>query len=746
MPYVKGAFGAAVFFFLAQAPAAQAQYVSLTGTTVEHFDTLAASGTSSTLPAGWRFVETGSNANGTYAADNGSAPAGNTYSYGTGTDADRAFGTLLSGTLTPLIGAQLGNDSGLVLDHIDINYAGEQWRLGIAGRADRLDFQYSLNATALNDAAATWVDVDALDFTSPNTSATAGALDGNLAANRIAIAGTIGGLSLAPGATLWIRWFDFNASGADDGLAIDDVQFVVAGDPPVDNPPTVVSTTPAVNAGGVAPAASLSVTFSEAVTATQPWYSIVCSTSQAHTATVAGGPVTFTLTPTPAFAPNESCTWTILAAGIADVDGTHDPLAADYPVAFTTQDPATTPPTVVSTQPANGASNVAIASDIRVSFSEAVTTVNAFALSCDSTPILLDESGSGAERTLTPATVLPAGGSCAFTIDAAGVHDLDGIALPANVTATFQIASGTLESYYSQVNTSSPEQLRCSLHNTIKGHTKYPYEWTKLEIADEAPEDVCAAGAASSENYVLDIYRNRCYLKVTDRANPADGAHYNREHVWPRSLGFNTGNSAQNDQLAAHNDLHMLHLSAADWNSQRGNKPFANCTSGCTALDTDANGGVGGSGPHGNSNWVKAPDGNAGSFEVWDHLKGDMARTLFYMAIRYEGIATEDAHDGNLPDLELTDNRNDIVITSNTAAKAYMGLLTDLLQWHLQDPPDATEVRRNDTVQGFQGNRNPFVDHPEWVTRALFESSEPAVCEAVVPDDTIFENGFDTTP
>ena len=69
MPYVKGAFGAAVFFFLAQAPAAQAQYVSLTGTTVEHFDTLAASGTSSTLPAGWHFVEAGSNANGTYAAD-----------------------------------------------------------------------------------------------------------------------------------------------------------------------------------------------------------------------------------------------------------------------------------------------------------------------------------------------------------------------------------------------------------------------------------------------------------------------------------------------------------------------------------------------------------------------------------------------------------------------------------------------------------------------------------------------------
>ena len=74
-----------------------------------------------------------------------------------------------------------------------------------------------------------------------------------------------------------------------------------------------------------------------------------------------------------------------------------------------------------------------------------------------------------------------------------------------------------------------------------------------------------------------------------------------------------------------------------------------------------------------------------------------------------------------------------------------MGLLTDLLAWNLQDPPDADEVARNDAVQGFQGNRNPFVDHPEWATRALFESSEPATCELAQPNDTIFANAFDGT-
>src|SRR6185312_5927049 len=113
--------------------------------------------------------------------------------------------------------------------------------------------------------------------------------------------------------------------------------------------------------------------------------------------------------------------------------------------------------------------------DIRVTFSEAVTTSSAFALSCDSTPIQLDVTGSGTMRALTPFTVLPAGATCVFTISASGVLDADNIALQADYTANFTVASGTLGGYYDHVNTSSPEQLRCSLHATIKGHTVYPY-------------------------------------------------------------------------------------------------------------------------------------------------------------------------------------------------------------------------------------------------------------------------------
>jgi hypothetical protein len=106
----------------------------------QSFDSLAQT-TSSATPYGWLFVETGTNANNTYAADNGSTLSGNTYSYGTTGLAERAFGTLQSGSLISTIGAHFANNSGSVITAITITYYGEEWRLGVAGRTDQLDFQ-----------------------------------------------------------------------------------------------------------------------------------------------------------------------------------------------------------------------------------------------------------------------------------------------------------------------------------------------------------------------------------------------------------------------------------------------------------------------------------------------------------------------------------------------------------------------------------------------------------------------------
>ncbi len=218
------------------------------GTYTQNFDTLAATGTASTLPTGWLFAETGTAANTIYTAGNGSSNSGDTFSFGTGTATDRAFGGLQSGSLIPTVGAAIKNSSGSTLTSFTLGYTGEQWRLGATSRADQLDFQYSLDATSLTTG--TWIDVNTLDFVAPITAGTVGALDGNATANRTAVSTTVGSLSIANNATFWVRWVDFNASGADDGLGIDDITFTASNAALVSTTTTLASITPlTVNQG-----------------------------------------------------------------------------------------------------------------------------------------------------------------------------------------------------------------------------------------------------------------------------------------------------------------------------------------------------------------------------------------------------------------------------------------------------------------------------------------------------------------
>ncbi|MBM0743479.1 ExeM/NucH family extracellular endonuclease [Phormidium sp. CLA17] len=225
-----------------------------TGSYSENFDTLVSSGTGPTdttpLPSGWVFVETGTNANATYTAGTGSNNAGDTYSFGIAGETERALGGLLSGSLTPLFGTSFTNNTGNSITSLTTSYRGEQWRLGnvTLGRvADRLDFQYSLNATSLTTG--TWVDVDALDFSSPvTTGSTVGSLNGNT--NSTTLSTVISGLNIAAGETFWFRWQDFNVSGSDDGLAIDDFSLSSRPTPPPLTPTVAIAANPASTTEG----------------------------------------------------------------------------------------------------------------------------------------------------------------------------------------------------------------------------------------------------------------------------------------------------------------------------------------------------------------------------------------------------------------------------------------------------------------------------------------------------------------
>ena len=84
-------------------------------------------------------------------------------------------------------------------------------------------------------------------------------------------------------------------------------------------------------------------------------------------------------------------------------------------------------------------------------------------------------------------------------------------------------------------------------------------------------------------------------------------------------------------------------------------------------------------------------------------MKGDIARAMFYMAVRYEGDEI------NTENLELSDTPN--------VKNAEFGKLSSLLEWHVRDPVDDKELKRNDIIEEIQGNRNPFVDDPTLVLK-----------------------------
>ena len=206
----------------------QVSLTSLNTAYTQNFDGLANSGTtySTTLNgtlAGWYIVETGSNSNTTYTVSTGSATAGDTYSFGAASSTERALGSIASGNLLSRYGAQFKNDTGNLIDQLDISYVGEEWRFDPARGTtikDQITFEYSTDATSLTTG--TWIPVSALTYETTNLTGTAGLRNGNDAAYRTAISNTITGLNINAGQTFWIRFVDVNVSGTDDGLAVDD--------------------------------------------------------------------------------------------------------------------------------------------------------------------------------------------------------------------------------------------------------------------------------------------------------------------------------------------------------------------------------------------------------------------------------------------------------------------------------------------------------------------------------------------
>jgi VCBS repeat-containing protein len=141
-----------------------------------------------------------------------------------------------------------------------------------------------------------------------------------------------------------VRVITANAGGSDEWVGVDDIAVTAGGD----DAPAVQTTSPVHGANDVAADANLTVTFTEPVNVTGSWFTLGCGTSGTHTATVTGGPTTFTLDPNTDFAGGETCTLTVVAANVADQDDVDPPdtMIADKVVAFATA-VASVPPSLV---------------------------------------------------------------------------------------------------------------------------------------------------------------------------------------------------------------------------------------------------------------------------------------------------------------------------------------------------------------------------------------------------------------
>ena len=220
--------------------------------------------------------------------------------------------------------------------------------------------------------------------------------------------------------------------------------------------------------------------------------------------------------------------------------------------------------------------------------------------------------------------------------------------------------------YYDDAQGLTGAELKSALHSIINNHVEFSYNDLRdfiLKSTDEDPNN--------TSNVIL-LYTGRSQDKNTFGGDPDD---WNREHVWAKSHG-NFGNNPP-----AGTDAHHIRPTDVSVNGARGN------------LDFDMGG----------SPVPEAPgcfkDGD--SFEPRDAVKGDVARMIFYMATRYEG--------GSEPDLEVVD-------AVNTYPNPEHGKLSQLILWNSQDPPDDFEINRNDVIYyQYQENRNPFIDHPEYV-------------------------------
>ncbi len=247
------------------------------------------------------------------------------------------------------------------------------------------------------------------------------------------------------------------------------------------------------------------------------------------------------------------------------------------------------------------------------------------------------------------------------------------------ILLSVQLSFGQIPAgYYSSAENTAGIILKFELNQIIDNHIEFPYTssstdtWDILKETDKDP---------NNSNNVILIYSG---VSVNGAQEYSDGNGWTREHIWAKSRGdFGT-------TTGPGTDVHALRPLDNTTNSIRNNRGFDDCNDCSDVYDQWSN--LTGS-KKDNVEW---------SFEARPEVKGDVARMIFYMAVRYEGY-------DSYPDLEISET-----ILGVSDNSPFHGILSTLLDWHRNDPVDSWEENRNDIIyNNYQNNRNPFIDYPE---------------------------------
>jgi endonuclease I len=279
--------------------------------------------------------------------------------------------------------------------------------------------------------------------------------------------------------------------------------------------------------------------------------------------------------------------------------------------------------------------------------------------------------------------------------------------------------------YYNSATGLNCAALKTALKNIItNGHTNQGYNalWSQFMVSDLKPREV----GSGSATVIWDIYSDNPAGADPYNFTPgtgtggqqdqgsggtAEGQYYNREHSVP--LSWHSGSTGSFSGA----DYHHIFPTDKKVNGERANFPYGKVAS---ASWTSLNGSkLGTSGFAGITGTV---------FEPIDEYKGDVARAFFYFVTRYQDDMTSWGSNADAAQ----------AFEPNTFPSVDIAYLKLMIQWHNLDPVSQKEIDRNNAAYSFQGNRNPFVDYPQYVSQ-VWNSSCPGL--GALPVDIVLFTG-----